>query len=324
MKIKDYSFGIDKRFLSRLRFTYCDNIFEEHGEIKTLDDVTLHIPQAYRQEIESLRATTSPEDYQIQKERLPVWYPGGIFFGKHTTADRVVGNPIICIDVDGKQNPGVPVATMKERAANSPYVFYAGESCGGKGIYMLIPLPDDYKEETRFKGYFRAIAEYWAAAGIIIDPSGCNFNRARFLSIDDRPVINKLALVWREYKPAPEDTPAPVVPSRVPAAEYSQYLRVEAIVSQCEDRGIDLAPERPTWYGLAASLANGLGEDGRGFFLRLSKVWEDTTGRTQMDDPSATFDRALKRGRAPFDYFFHLAKFHGVLANTGKFRRVHP
>lgn len=50
---------------------------------------------------------------------------------------------------------------------------------------------------------------------------------------------------------------------------------VENIVQKVEARGIDIAPDYDTWRNVGFALANGLGEDGRDLFHRISRLHSD-------------------------------------------------
>lgn len=318
-------FSIDKDFVKGLRFTYTEKRDQRDGEAKDIDDIFFHIPQAYKSKILALRGESDPDEREKKKEALPFWYPGGIYLGSHTTKDRVCFNPLICIDIDGKDNPRYNVDQLKRMAINWPYAMFAATSCGGRGVYWLVPLPDDAIDEARFKGYFNAIRRHLLqVAGIVIDKTCSNSNRGRYLSYDDEAVVNHRALVWRDCQPdAPEDRAEDIASlSLSRSSDLRQLWRIDAIVRQCEERGEYLAESSGEWFGIAAALANGLGECGRDYFLRMSAIWEYQTGRPQRINPNATFTRALKRGRAPLNYFFSLAKQCGIFASKGRQRRT--
>ena len=50
---------------------------------------------------------------------------------------------------------------------------------------------------------------------------------------------------------------------------------VERIVADIEARGVDIAPQYNTWVNCGFALAEGLGEGGRNFFHRLSRLHSD-------------------------------------------------
>ena len=53
------------------------------------------------------------------------------------------------------------------------------------------------------------------------------------------------------------------------------HAEVESIIAEIEARGIDIAPEYGTWVNSGFALADGLGEGGRNFFHRMSRLHSD-------------------------------------------------
>lgn len=298
------------------RFTFCENRSQKGGQIKCLSDVLGALPNEYREKIEAARERLRDGDSAI-KNTLPIWFPGGIYLESHGKENRIFSNNLICIDIDAKDNPGKVVDDFRKLGYHCPYVAAYSVSCGGAGVFMLIPLPDDSTDEARFKGYFRAIERYFRNYGYIIDKSCSNSNRARYLSFDPGARIKDLAIVWEdcdlEENFVASDPPAPDI--AVLADLPSCYMEVAAIVQECERRGDPLAWTRRGWFGLACALTKILGESGRPFFLRLSKIWERRTNRRQEDDPDQVYTNALRPiggNRATRGKFFKIAERRGI------------
>ena len=53
------------------------------------------------------------------------------------------------------------------------------------------------------------------------------------------------------------------------------HVEVERVVADIEARGIDIAPQYDTWVNIGFALSEGLGEGGRDFFHRLSRLHPD-------------------------------------------------
>lgn len=90
-------------------------------------------------------------------------------------------------------------------------------------------------------------------------------------------------------------------------------MEVERIIHEIETRGIDIAPEYATWVNVGFALADGLGEDGREYFHRLSKL--------HAEYDFATTDRQFTNclnGRGSgvtIASFFHYATQSGIELN---------
>ena len=59
------------------------------------------------------------------------------------------------------------------------------------------------------------------------------------------------------------------------AAAADLFAEVDRVVQQIEVRGIDIAPDYAMWLNVGFALADGLGENGRDFFHRISKLHAD-------------------------------------------------
>ena len=85
---------------------------------------------------------------------------------------------------------------------------------------------------------------------------------------------------------------------------------VERIVSQIERQGIDIAPSYEEWVKLGFALADGLGENGREHFLRLSAIHAGCTREAADEQYSKCLHS--KNSGITISTFFHLAKQAGI------------
>lgn len=81
---------------------------------------------------------------------------------------------------------------------------------------------------------------------------------------------------------------------------------VERIVSMIEQQGADIAPSYDEWVRLGFALVDGCGENGRGYFLRLSSLHAGCT----TDAANAQYDKCLRSSNSgiTISTFFRLAK----------------
>lgn len=308
------------------RFTVCENRYKEDGEILPLSAILKALPEKYSLEIEAARDGLKKGD-ATKKHLLPIWYPGGIYSGAHRSENLLRPNNLICLDLDAKDNPGKGVNHFRTLAKNCPFVAAYSVSCSGTGLFMLVPLPEDSADEGRFRGYFNALKAYFLQYGYVIDRVCSNSNRGRYLSFDPDARISDYAIVWEDCEPDPQpaancDEDGANLPNYYDRPRL--YMEVEAVVQECERRGECLAQTPGGWYGLACSITKILGEDGRPLFLRLSRVWERTTGRRQEIDPGGTYTNALhpKGGnKARRGKFFKIAEGRGIYVKSHR-RRV--
>lgn len=89
---------------------------------------------------------------------------------------------------------------------------------------------------------------------------------------------------------------------------------VETVTSRIEAAGVDIAPAYDDWRNLGFALAEGLGEEGRVFYHRLSRFYAGY----RRDEAEKQYDACLRsRGKGvTVNTFFHLARLAGVDIRT--------
>ena len=73
---------------------------------------------------------------------------------------------------------------MRKKINSLPYVMYSSLSIGGKGMYALIPILEENKND--FKAVFNALNEDFKGLGLSLDGLCVNVNRERYMSYDDK------------------------------------------------------------------------------------------------------------------------------------------
>lgn len=145
--------------------------------------------------IQSIRETSDAKEIGRLKRMLPCATMSGIF--RERKADKIEsGSGLICIDVDGKDNPEITdVEVLKEISAKLDCVLYSGLSVSGKGIFCLIPLSNP----QRHMEHYYALERDFKDLGITIDPSCTDISRLRFQSYDPSPYVNPGAIVYDKF-----------------------------------------------------------------------------------------------------------------------------
>lgn len=137
------------------------------------------------------------DEYKNEKQNLPYIMVGCICKGNKSADNIIWKNYIISIDIDYQDNKELlstnnefdicKLNKLKERLFNISWVYSASLSCGGKGIYLIIPIAHPEK----FKQHFNAIAMTFKKNNIIIDKQCGNINRLRFVSFDNNILIKE-------------------------------------------------------------------------------------------------------------------------------------
>lgn len=99
-------------------------------------------------------------------------------------------------------------------------------------------------------------------------------------------------------------------PANNSSLKYDNSNDVERIVSLIEQNATDIAPSYEEWMKLGFALVDGYGENGRGYFLRLSSLHAGCT----IEAAESQYDKCLRSGNSgvTISTFFHLAKQAGI------------
>lgn len=200
---------ITPTFFDDIKVSYYDNYTNKKGEVITLKQALEMGGEAdVKSVIDKLRTidkNTRKDDYRTIKNTLPTFTPSCICGEDKGHIDTL--NKVICIDIDNVRD----VEEVREKINTLPYVCYSSLSCGGNGLYCIIPI-GEYKDKDGFKEYFTALQYEFANMGIEIDNSCKNVNRLRIVSYDNKEYYNYNAMVWTKRM-----TPT------TPQKEYNTY-----------------------------------------------------------------------------------------------------
>jgi len=164
------------------------------GQHKVLNVYTLYnaimLGRNCKEEIEAVRSIdrqANESEYRQAKAKVLSYTPSCVCAS--TTAKEVKEvNPLIAVDLDAKDNEGVTIEEMRKKINSLPYVMYSSISVGGRGMYTLIPIAEDNKND--FKGVFKALESDFNKIGLKLDSSCINVNCERYMSYDDNEYWN--------------------------------------------------------------------------------------------------------------------------------------
>lgn len=217
---------------------------------------------------------------------------------------------IVCIDIDGKDNPEKTPGEIMEQLRKMDCVLYASRSATGTGVFAFIPI----SEPDRHTEHCLALSRLFADMGITLDESCKDITRLRYMSYDTEAFCRPEAVTFRGLMKDPKERRAttgnlfdPSTPhstrnnatsTRIDpnSTEYESTIRrVKLCVDEIEQRHIDLCPTNAEWQNMAFSFS-ALGEEGRTLFARVA---EQHTGenRATPTQNNWIFDRALKENR---------------------------
>ena len=218
------------------------NTFLEGIQTGKWQDIALDVRNAPNKEIKDLK-----------KKSAPVVTISGSFSERKADGLRKHSG-YIAIDIDNLDDP----AETKKRISADTYIYSAFISISGKGLCLIIKI-----DGTRHLDAFNAIAAYlYNEYQLIVDQSGKDVSRARFVSYDPFLLLNLKSTTFKKYLPKKK--------------EYKQAKVVviksdfDSIIDQMDKKGLNLCEDYSEWIRIAYALVSEFGEQGRDHFHTLS------------------------------------------------------
>jgi len=220
-----------------------------------------------------VRNAPNKEIKELKKKTAPLVTVSGSFSARKDDALRKHSN-YIAIDIDNLDD----AAATKERISADSYIYAAFISISGKGLCLIIKI-----DGTRHLDAFNGIAAYlYNEYQLIVDQSGKNVSRARFISYDPFIIQNSKSATFKKYLPKKK--------------EYKQAKVVviksdfDAIIDQMDKKGLNLCEDYSEWIRICYALVSEFQEQGREYFHTLSSH----SSKYNSLDCDAQFDACLK------------------------------
>lgn len=246
------------------------SIMERHNVLKTSSLYNaIKTGRKHKEEIEAVRSIdrqANESEYKKAKEKVLSYTPSCLCpNGGSAKAENVFHvNNLIAIDLDAKDNEGVTLEEMRTKINSLPYVMYSSISVGGKGMYALLPISENNKND--FKGVFKALEEDFNKIGLKLDSSCVNVNRERYMSYDDNEYWNKQCEIYDRKINIP--TQVNTHPSKVgenvnKPLTAREYNKVKSMVEDIKENRLQLSKNHSDTLLLCNAIANIWGEEGR-------------------------------------------------------------
>lgn len=208
----------------------------------------------WQDEVIKIRTINDKEQRRAEKAHLPNVTISGIF-GKRIDNDCKLHSGFIAIDID---DLGVEVEATRELLRHDQYVYACFTSVSGQGLCLLFKI-DPEKHREAFEG----IADYLIKTyQLIVDPTGINPSRTRFVSWDPELFVNEQSLKFKKYLPKPK--------VRKITATIFVKSEFDDIIRQMVEQSVSCVDDYRDWRDIAFGLADQFGEAGRGYFHQLS------------------------------------------------------
>lgn len=253
--------------------------------------------------IQELRSCTDQNRRKQIKLSLPQATISGIFSPTRAAGNLVRHSGLICVDIDGKDNPHIANfnTLIEDTLSQLEEVAYASRSVSGNGYFVITPL----KYPEAHKAHFEKLVRDFAALAIVIDRACGDVSRLRCQSFDLHQYINLSAKPYEGLYHEPK----PVRPTYT--YNFSGIDAEDKVMQLCREianRGIDLTGSYDDWMKIGAALSS-LGESGRQWF-HLCSAQNQKYNAAECD---RKFNNLLRSNRRiGIGTFFYLCKNAGL------------
>ena len=237
--------------------SYFSCVAQSHKPQGSLPLETILFSERVRARVEALRALHyGSEAFSQAKRQMPCYTPSGVFEVRNSEG-LIKHSGMLCIEWDKVED----VDALKDLLGGLPFIYYAGLSCSGCGVFALVKIADP----TKHREYFRALADYFDGIGCEVDRCGGDVCRLRVASFDDSPIYNPNSDVWSELSRVVAPTYAP----RMATATDERLLL--AGVEYITRHGVDITAGRNNWLAIGSCVKSIMGAVGEDVFLSLSR-----------------------------------------------------
>lgn len=229
--------------------------------------------------------TVGKSAYNHRKSFLPQALFTCLASGRKKT-DAFCLTGMYAIDIDEADNPGINVIEMKDTLFESEFVRLVYLSPSGRGLRVVVDINTigfgsctnvEQLQVFSYQAHATLAKHYKEKHGLTIDPSCKNVNRLMYLAHDPdarwkAPQSTFTVDTSLEVTPEPEreqGTQPAMFTRRGGGRDHRIILQ---IVEECERRGVSITQTYPAWLAVAMALKNTLGNEGFGYFDRLSRL----------------------------------------------------
>ena len=247
----------------------------------------------YRAKVEAIRAMSDADTRTKKKKQLPGFTPSGCF-SERKAKGLIQHSGYVCLDIDGKDNLHITnwQQFIHDVGQKYPFIAYAGLSVSGKGAFLIVPI----KHTERHTQHFDAlVAEL--NPDVIVDKSGRDVSRYRFMSYNADPYLNPDADTYEKF----------IEPKKAERKDYAGIDRgVQLLYDAIIASGKNITERYSDWLALACSLRDV--PNGRQMFHDLSSM----DSRYNSEQCNEQFNAILNGKGYSIATFFWIAKNYGI------------
>ena len=244
-----------------------------------------------------LRAIKDHDARKKAKEKMPYVTISGIFKEERTAAKVTQHSGFVSMDIDNISNELEGIRTL---LSIDPYVYAVFTSISGTGLCALFKI-DSEKHLDAFNG----IADYLIKKyQIVIDPSGKDVSRPRYISYDPDLYHNNTSIVFKKY--LPKEKKRKIVSTIFVKTEFDE------VVNQMVRNNVSCVEDYRDWISVGFGLADHFGEAGRSYFHSLSSC----SGKYESSMCDKQFTHCLRMpqstGKITIATIYYFAKQAGI------------
>ena len=290
------------------------------SEVITIDTFLHWIRDGkYSKQVNAARTAKGDRQEQLKNE-LPYCTISGVFVpGKRDAQSLQQHSGLIQIDIDSKGQTSFDPVQTKELLKSDDYILSAFLSPRGTGLKAVVKI-----DPNKHKDSFYGLEKYFKTKySIVIDPSCKDVCRPFFISFDKDVFTNPNSKVF----PVPE-LDGRINPISMPGSFLSDRGKkiddIEVLCAELETRRIDITNRNgySEWRDIGFAIANGLGEEGRSYFKRISSIahnYDDADAEDQYTACNKNPDGGRK-----WESLFGIAKDYNIIINNNsRHRNIH-
>jgi predicted P-loop ATPase len=233
------------------------------------------------------------------------------YFENERAADKLsLHSNFIGMDIDDIPEE---LENIKHLLKNDPYVFAIFNSISGNGICVLFRI-----DGGRHIDAFYSIGDYLLKNyQLIIDQSGKDVSRARYVSYDPDLHINEKAPIFKKYLPKPKKQL-----QKTKLKTIFVETEFDDIIKQMVDKNVNCVESYHEWIEIAFALSDKFGENGREYFHQLSAI----SGKYDKDICNKQYSNCLKHtakgSKITIKTIYYHAKNAGININSQKTKKI--
>jgi archaellum biogenesis ATPase FlaH len=301
----------DGRSINDIHVSLYEDIFQTSGREVNLASVLEMIKTGMTDDnldliplIKNIRSTESKDERNALKSKLPAVTFAGTFEKARRRELLKANSGIISLDIDNVDDP----ISLKKSIIGIPFILACFLS-PSNGLKVLIPI--DSSDEDDYKAAFISLQFFFHEQfEINIDKHCSDISRLCYLSYDPEIHINVNCEIYSERKSRDNNQ------AKEPQEPINQEVwdNVEKLVVAIEKAGTDLTESYHNWVKIGFALTDTFGEQGRGFFHRISCFYP----KYSASEANKQYDHCLKANREGITLrsLFYLAKAFGILQDS--------